>query len=277
MRSVVQSCLHTDNNMVDSEEKQETNDLSPPISYSHDSGTEVVLHREVLDSCLSPDEEGNGEKFDPGFENWRWKSNPADFEKDSHIESIEDKCSSSKDEKAKSARNESTGRADSDLLDSGRNVIKEPLTKINKTLESHVDKSPEMEFRHRYCNNERLNPLDEQTRVIQNNEGLPELAEPEAQSSKKDEEGPVIREEASEQRIQDEVKSTSLKFVDTFVGKISAQPHTLIIHTFCDSNFARFWNRVSMTVMHVELMCGAVPFFFLFETQIKLENERQYM
>ena len=34
-------------------------------------------------------------------------------------------------------------------------------------------------------------------------------------------------------------------------GKISTQPHTLIIHAFCDSNSIRFRNRVSMTVMHV--------------------------
>ena len=35
------------------------------------------------------------------------------------------------------------------------------------------------------------------------------------------------------------------------LGKISTQPHTLIIHAFCDSNSIRFWNRVSMTVIHV--------------------------
>lgn len=210
------SHVYTQDNMADSEEKQENNDLSPPTSCSHDSDTEVVLHREVLDSCLSPDEEqGNGEKFDPGFEYWRSKSNPADLEKDSHIESIEDKCSSRRDDREKSARNESTATANSDLLDSGRNVIKEPLPKINKTLESHVDKSPEMEFRHRYFNNDRLNPHDEQTRVVHNNESLPESAESEAQSCKTDEEGPVVREEASEQRFQDEVKSKSLKFVGT--------------------------------------------------------------
>ena len=34
-------------------------------------------------------------------------------------------------------------------------------------------------------------------------------------------------------------------------GKISTQPHTLIMHAFCDSNSVRFWNRVGMTVMHV--------------------------
>ena len=34
-------------------------------------------------------------------------------------------------------------------------------------------------------------------------------------------------------------------------GKISAEVPTLIIHSFCYSNSIRFWNRVSMKVMHV--------------------------
>ena len=34
-------------------------------------------------------------------------------------------------------------------------------------------------------------------------------------------------------------------------GNISAQPHTLIIHAFCDSNSTFFRNRVSMTVINV--------------------------
>ena len=34
-------------------------------------------------------------------------------------------------------------------------------------------------------------------------------------------------------------------------GKISAQLSSLIIHSFCDSNCSRFWDRVSMKVTHV--------------------------
>ena len=35
------------------------------------------------------------------------------------------------------------------------------------------------------------------------------------------------------------------------LGKISAEVPTLITHSFCYSNSIRFWNRVSMKVMHV--------------------------
>ena len=203
------SHVHKDDNMADPVEEQGDDNFSLPAPSSRDSDTEVVLRREVLDSFLSPNEESSGElvdKFDHGLENWRWKPNsPVELEKtfyldgDSHIESIEDKCNDSRDEK--SARTSGVQRTDSAVLDS------EKVTengRLRKTLESHVDKSPEMEFRHRYSNNDKLSSREEEARVIHSSEHVDELVEPEAKSYKKDEEDPSIREEASEQRIQDD-------------------------------------------------------------------------
>ena len=45
------------------------------------------------------------------------------------------------------------------------------------------------------------------------------------------------------------------------LGKIFAQPHTLIMYTFCDLNaihVRQFWKEVSLTVVHVSVMHGAV-------------------
>ena len=190
------------------EEKDDNSSL--PVPSSHDSDTEIVLRREVLDnSCLSPNEESSGEsvdKFDHGLENWRWKPNSPDpvekkfdLDRDSHIESIEDKCNASRDEKC--ARNEGVRRPVSAVLDSGKITENEPL---RKTLEAYVDKSPEMEFRHRYSNNDKISTREEETRVIHGSEHVSELVEPEAKSYKKADEDTSIREEASEQRIQDD-------------------------------------------------------------------------
>lgn len=199
--------LHKEN-MADPVEEKDDN-FSLPVPSSHDSGTEIVLRREVLDSCLSPNEESSGEsvdKFDHGLENWRWKPNTPDpvektfdLDRDNHIGSKKDKCSATRDEKC--ARNESVRRTDSAVLDSGKITENEPL---RKTIESHVDKSPEMEFRHRYSNNDRLSSREEETRVIHGSEHVSELVEPEVKSYKKADEDSSIREEASEQRIQDD-------------------------------------------------------------------------
>ena len=195
--------------MADPAEEKADDKFSLPIPSSHDSDTEIVLRREVLDSCLSPNEESSGEsvdKFDHGLENWRWKPNTPDpvektfdLDRDSHIESVEDKCNANRDEKC--AGNEGVRRPDSAALDSGKITENEPL---RKTLESHVDKSPEMEFRHRYSNNDRLSSREEETRVIHGSEHVSELVEPEVKSYKKADEDPSIREEASEQRLQED-------------------------------------------------------------------------
>ena len=199
--------------MADDVEEQENGEFSLPSPCLHDSDTEVVLHREVLDSGLNPDGEINVEsveKFDHGFENWSWKpsspvDNTFDLDKDSHIESIEDESTTSGDEK--SATNENLGRTDSAVFDSEGIIENEPLTKT-LVLESHVDKSPDMEFRHRYSNNDRLTPRDEETRVLlQNSDHSSEVVEHISKSYKKAEEGPSAKEEASEQRLQDGTKS----------------------------------------------------------------------
>ena len=54
--------------------------------------------------------------------------------------------------------------------------------------------------------------------------------------------------------ISSHIQSNLRLFADdceTAPGKISAEVPTLIIHSFCYSNSIRFWNRVSMKVMHV--------------------------
>ena len=54
--------------------------------------------------------------------------------------------------------------------------------------------------------------------------------------------------------IRDHLIITVSVFNSSFLDKISAQPHALIVYTFCDSNsiHARsLCKRVSITAMHV--------------------------
>ena len=89
--------------MADDVEEQENGEFSLPSPCLHDSDTEVVLHREVLDSGLNPDGEincGICGKIRSWFRNWSWKpsspvDNTFDLDKDSHIESIEDESTTS--------------------------------------------------------------------------------------------------------------------------------------------------------------------------------------
>ena len=54
-----------------------------------------------------------------------------------------------------------------------------------------------MEFRHRYSNNDRLTPREEETRVLlQNSDHCSEVVEHISKSYKKAEEGPSAKEEA---------------------------------------------------------------------------------
>jgi len=192
---------------------QESHDFSLPSPCSHGPDTEVVIHREVLDSCLNTENEIKGEtveNFDSGFEKWRWEptspppvSDTFDLDKDSHIDTIEEKSTASGNEQ--SARNDNRRGNNPGALDSEGIFQNEPVT---KTLESHVNKSPGMQFRHRYSNNDRMSLQEEETKVLQSNDHISELVEPKTKSYNKAEEFPsVIKEEASEQRLQDDVKS----------------------------------------------------------------------
>ena len=192
---------------------QGSHDFSPPSPCSHGPDTEVVIRREVLDSCLNTENEIKGEtveNFDSGFEKWRWEptspppvNDTFDLDKDSHIDTIEDKSTANRNEQ--SARNDNRTGKNPGVLDSEGIFQNEP---VSKTLESHVNKSPGMEFRHRYANNDRMSSQEEETKVLQSNDHISELVEPKTKSYNKAEEFPsVIKEEASEQRLQDDVKS----------------------------------------------------------------------
>ena len=195
-------------------EKQESCDVSSATLSLHGSDTEVVIRREVFDSCFNPDDEINEKStekinHDLESESWRWTptsfvNNSDDLDKDSHIESPVDKSSENK----KCIKNEDLERTSSTMFNSKGLTQTETVTKL---LESQVtERSPDMEFRHRYSTNERLSARDEETRVLQSNDNSSEAVEVVESSRKshdKVEEIPVIKEEASKQDLHDGVKS----------------------------------------------------------------------
>ena len=205
-------------NMADDVEKeeQESCDFSSATLNLHGSDTEVVIRREVFDSCSNLDDEKNEkstEKINPDLESesWRWTptsfvNNSDDLDKDSHIESVVDKSTFS--ENGKCIKNEDLERTSSTMFNSKGLIQTETVTKL---LESQdTERSPDMEFRHRYSTNERLSVRDEETRVLQSNDNSSEAVEdvePSRKSHNKVEESPVINEEASEQDLHDGVKS----------------------------------------------------------------------
>ena len=207
-----------DDNMADDVEKeeQESCDFSSATLNLHGSDTEVVIRREVFDSCSNLDDEKNEkstEKSNPDLESesWRWTptsfvNNSDDLDKDSHIESVVDKSTFSENEKC--TKNEDLERTSSTMFNSKGLIQTETVTKL---LESQVtERSPDMEFRHRYSTNERLSARDQETRVLQSNENSSEdvkVVEPSRKSHNKVEENPVIKEEASEQDLHDGVRS----------------------------------------------------------------------
>lgn len=207
-----------DDNMADDveKEKQESCDFSSATLNLRGSDTEVVIRREVFDSCSNLDDEKNEkstEKINPDLESesWRWTptsfvNNSDDLDKDSHIESVVDKSTFSENEKC--TKNEDLERTSSTMFNSKGLIQTETVTKL---LESQVtERSPDMEFRHRYSANERLSARDQETRVLQSNDNSSEdveVVEPSRKSHNKVEENPVIKEEASEQDLHDGVRS----------------------------------------------------------------------
>ena len=207
-----------DDNMADDveKEKQESCDFSSATLNLRGSDTEVVIRREVFDSCSNLDDEKNEkstEKINPDLESesWRWTptsfvNNSDDLDKDSHIESVVDKSTFSENEKC--IKNEDLERTSSTMFNSKGLIQTETVTKL---LESQVtERSPDMEFRHRYSTNERLSARDQETRVLQSNENSSEdvkVVEPSRKSHNKVEENPVIKEEGSEQDLHDGVRS----------------------------------------------------------------------
>ena len=207
-----------DDNMADDVEKeeQESCDFPSATLNLHGSDTEVVIRREVFDSCSNLDDEKNEkstEKSNPDLESesWRWTptsfvNNSDDLDKDSHIESVVAKSTFSENEKC--TKNEDLERTSSTMFNSKGLIQTETVTKL---LESQVtERSPDMEFRHRYSTNERLSARDQETRVLQSNDNSSEdveVVEPSRKSHNKVEESPVIKEEASELDLHDGVRS----------------------------------------------------------------------
>ena len=209
-----------DDNMADDVEKeeQESCDFSSATLNLHGSDTEVVIRREVFDSCFNPDDEINEKStekitHDLESESWRWTptsfvNNSDDLDKDSHNECVVDKSTFSENEKC--IKNEDLERTSSatGMFNSKGLIQTETVTKL---LESQVtERSPDMEFRHRYSTNERLSARDEETRVLQSNDNSSEaveVVEPSRKSHNKVEESPVIKEEASEQDLHDGARS----------------------------------------------------------------------
>ena len=204
-----------DDNMADDVEKenQESCDFSSATLNLHGSDTEFVIRREVFDSCSNLDDEKSTEKINPDLESesWRWTprsfvKNSDDLDKDSHIESVVDKSTFRENEKC--IKSEDLERTSSSMFSSKGLIQTETVTKL---LELQVsERSPDMEFRHRYSTNERLSARDEETRVLQSNENSSEaveVVEPSRKSHNKVEESPVIKEEASEQDLHDGVRS----------------------------------------------------------------------
>ena len=200
-------------------EEQESCDFSSTTLSLHGSDTEVVIRREVFDSCFNLDDEKNEKStekinHDLESESWRWTpltptsfvNNSDDLDKDSHIESVVAKSTFSENEKC--TKNEDLERTSSTMFNSKGLIQTETVTKL---LESQVtERSPDMEFRHRYSTNERLSARDEETRVLQSNDNSSEaveVVEPSRKSHSKVEESPVIKEEVSEQDLHDGVRS----------------------------------------------------------------------
>ena len=205
--------IYNKDNMADHVEEQENYDFSDPTASSKDSDTEFVIYREVLDASSTPDDEMNAdlaEKFDQGFENW----NTFDVEGDSHIESVELEDGATIGENTKSVKHENMERADTAVMSDYEEIA--PKGARLKPLELHSDKSPEIEFRHRYLQqqqqqqqHERLTPRDEESKPLQSNNQSSKTMEPKTKSYNKDAEFPSITEADSEEKLHDGVTSKS--------------------------------------------------------------------
>ena len=178
------------------------NDFTSAIPCGSDLETEIVIRREFIDTRFSPHEESKErsmEKLKMGFENELKKLdiNTDDLDKD---EPVEDKHNFTREKECDI--NEIVGRMDfTDFDSTPSGTFKND--RLPKTFNTHVDKSPAMEFRCRLSNGEKSISLGDETGVLQTSDHLLEMnsVDREEKSYKKDDEGPVIKEEASEQRL----------------------------------------------------------------------------
>lgn len=186
------------NNMADGIEEKENYNFSVSEASLKDSDTEVVISREVLDTFSAPDDEIN-----PILENW---TNTFGEDRESHIETVAENASIGGNEKL--VRQENTGTADYERI-----TQYETRTKL---LEKDSVKSPEVEFRHRYSQQQQLHQQQEQqetskiegTKISQSNNRSPKSVEEKVKINKK-QEVPSIKETASEDKLHDSFTSKS--------------------------------------------------------------------
>ena len=189
--------------MADGIEKRENYEFSVAEASLKDSDPEVVIRREVFDTFSTPGEEIDAkfaEDFDHGFKNW---TNTFGENRESHIESVEEEATIGGSDKFVSQEN--TGTADHE-----RNTQYETRKML---LEKDSEKSPEVEFRHRYLKQqqeqqERLSSQNEETRIPQSNNRSSKSMEETLKINKK-QEAPPIKEPAPDDKLHDGVKSKS--------------------------------------------------------------------
>lgn len=198
------------------------NDFTSAIPCGSDLETEIVIRREFIDTRFSPQEESKErsmEKLKMGFENELKKLdiNTDDLDKD---EPVEDKHNFTREKECDI--NEIVGRMDfTDFDSTPSGTFKND--RLPKTFNTHVDKSPAMEFRCRLSNGEKSISQGDETGVLQTSDHLLEMnsVDREEKSYKKDDEGPVIKEEASEQRLYGGTGVKKLSFLNYIMAEIS--------------------------------------------------------
>ncbi|XP_074614095.1 transmembrane anterior posterior transformation protein 1 homolog [Acropora palmata] len=197
-------------------EEEQIKDFALPNSYSCDVDEEVVICRDVVATYLNPKVEESAENSSEiEFNNL---DNNDDLNKYGHIEPIqlEDRCSFARDQE--SVRNEILERIDSDEL---HHTCSDPFQneRLSDILNSRIGKSPEMEFRHRNTNVEKLISGDGDTGSLQTSEHLSELVQGEEKAEENNTDGPQRKEEGSEQRFPGGMKN--LSFMNYFMAEIS--------------------------------------------------------
>lgn len=204
--------------MADLAKGQENFDFSSSAASPKDSDTEVVIHRDVLDSWSNPDDRISTElekKTEHGFENL---VNTLSVEEQGHIESVE--YAAGVDEKYENKE----GIVKRVLLDFEEGVQREDT--ITSVGFDNDEKTQEVEFRHRFSQQEeqqyqaqqkqlqrqeRVGYSNEDTRIPKSNFQSLKTMESEMRSYPKDPHGdvPQITKASSEEKLHDGLKSKS--------------------------------------------------------------------
>lgn len=193
--------------MADGIEERENYEFCVAEASLKDSDPEVVIRREVFDTFSTPGDEIDAklaEDFEHGFKNW---TNTLGEDRESHIESVVEEATIGR-------RDKFVGQANTGTADHERNTQYETRKKL---LGKDSEKSPEVEFRHRYLKQqqlqqqeqqERLTSQNEETRIPQSNNRSPKSMEETLKINKK-QEAPPIKETAPDDKFHDGLKSKS--------------------------------------------------------------------